>query len=65
MVIYRCVKRCFRDGRLYEPGDVLKGDGSKIPHFEPLEPQSKPVRAPAAKPPPKKKPKSRKTDILE
>lgn len=61
MVIYRCVKRCFRDGRLYEPGDVLKGDGIKIPHFEPLEPQGKP----AAKPPPKKKAKSRKTDILE
>jgi hypothetical protein len=66
MRVFKCTRRCFVNGRIYEPGETLRFDADAVAHFEcigingPKVPPAEPKTVRKTKSPP-----SRKADILE
>ncbi len=64
MATFKCVQRCFVNGRFYEPGETLRAEADAVPHFVRTGAEPEP-KAPVPKVPRRKPAKSRKADILE
>lgn len=63
MNLFKCVTRCFVNGRIYDKGETLRVKADKLPHFKRVD--EKKAAKPALKNDEKKKPKTVKPDILE
>lgn len=64
MATFKCVKRCFINGRFYEVGETLRTDADAVPHFVLMDAAAK-AQAIEPKVPRRKAARSRRTDILE
>lgn len=63
MYEYKCIRKCFRDGRIYEVGDTLRCDADQVTHFKRTGAHSPGPRAPAV--PRRRKKTPAEKDILE
>lgn len=61
MNTFKCKRRCFIGGRIYEVGDVLRANIDSMPHFELVKTEA--VKASALRPAKAKKKHSKEKDL--